>query len=167
MTVIKVLCLDCNQSFEFSHPSATNAKSLINLTIDCSNCGAVIKMAENHIVMESVASYMRRQLVPIIGQEAADAAQITQMEFLPDCVEVKVPENVYPFRGKDDGYRTPTVREYKTSPNPDKLRPISGPHQARVTPINGGADRGYVIVDLPEIIQAAYKRLAAIYGVDE
>ena len=80
MTPIKVLCLECNKSFEFQHPSISNARGLSSVTIDCQSCGAILRVAEHHIVMESLHTQMRRSLVPVIGKEEAEKAQFEVLD---------------------------------------------------------------------------------------
>ena len=82
MTAIKVLCLECNQSFEFSHPAAQTADRLQHVTIDCTNCGTILKSATYHIVMEGLHTQMRRQLAPVLGDKAADAAEILVIDLV-------------------------------------------------------------------------------------
>ena len=80
MQTIKVLCLSCNKSFDFNHPSVNSAADLGKVTIDCQNCGEVLRRADHHIVMESLHTQMRRNLEPVIGKEAAAAAKFEAID---------------------------------------------------------------------------------------
>lgn len=91
MKTIKILCLGCNNSFEFEHPSISAAGDIGGATLTCSHCGTDLIRAEFHLVMEPVHDQMRRNLIPVIGKEAAEAAEIHTIEYLPDEVEVNVP----------------------------------------------------------------------------
>lgn len=96
MQTIKILCLECNKSFDFQHPSINNSKDIGGATLTCPNCSQDLVRAEFHLVMESVHAQMRRNLVPVIGKEAAEAAEIHTIECLPDAVKVTVPEELMP-----------------------------------------------------------------------
>ena len=68
MKTIKILCLECDTRFDFEHPLA----------------------------MESVHAKIRRQLVPVIGKEAAEVAEIHSVDGVPDTIHVKVPLQYMP-----------------------------------------------------------------------
>ncbi len=94
MQTIKILCLDCNKSFDFQHPSVNKAKDIAGSTLTCPNCNTDLVRAEFHLVMESVHAQMRRNLVPIVGKEAAESAEIHTIECLPDTIEVNISKGV-------------------------------------------------------------------------
>lgn len=94
MQTIKILCLECDKSFDFRHPSVNNSKDIGGATLTCPNCNQDLVRADYTLAMESVHTKIRRQLTPVIGKEAAEAAEVHTIECLPDTTEVKVPQRV-------------------------------------------------------------------------
>lgn len=62
MTTINILCLGCNKSFEFEHPSVKDSSGLDRVTITCPTCEKPIVRAEIHAVMEPIETKTKRRL---------------------------------------------------------------------------------------------------------
>jgi hypothetical protein len=89
---IQVLCQVCQGSFDFRHPSVNSAVDLMNVTIDCRNCGAVLKAPNDQLMMTSIEQYTARQMREA-GVEVPESMQVGYVEIdqgdLADVIQLK------------------------------------------------------------------------------
>lgn len=79
MKTIQILCQSCQGNFAFRHPSVNAPGDLMNVTIDCQHCGAILKAPNDQLMMISIEQFMARGMREA-GMEVPDSLQVGYVE---------------------------------------------------------------------------------------